>query len=214
MLKRRTLAGALTACAVFPFAAHAQVLKVVEVSAPTINCVFHANCTIPVGDTTGNINLPFAPAGTAWLQSRTFTGEAGTPAGAGTTGYEYRISMTQASGTGCVLGFTLNFGPSKQLPYKNNQLADVYVVTGGGLGTIGLTSAERFGDAIQFTLAKPLCADGAPDVTKTTFFIGLAANATPMQVNATLFAIGNPPLFSVDARVPTHSVSADPPGGL
>ena len=196
-----------------PLAAQAQVLKVVEVNAPAINCIFRPGCTLPVSDTTGNIALPFAPTGTVWLQSRTFTGVAPAP-GAGTTGYEYRISMTQAQGAGCVLGFYLNFGPHKQLPYLNNQLADIYVVTTGGLGTIGVQSAERFGDVIAFTLKSPLCADGAPHVSKTTFFIGLAATAAPMHVTATIVGAGTPEFFGVDARVPTHTVAAEPPGGL
>ena len=49
------------ACAIFallPVAAGAQPLTVVEVSAPKINCVFNASCTITVSDTTGNILLP------------------------------------------------------------------------------------------------------------------------------------------------------------
>jgi hypothetical protein len=198
---------------VLSVAAHAQVLKIVEVNAPAVNCVFQTDCKIPVTDTTGNILLPFTAVGTAWLQSRTFAGEAGAP-GAGTTGYEYRISMTQASGPGCVLSLNLNFGPHKALPYLNNTLADVYIVTTGGLGTIKLKSAERFGDVIQFALASPVCADGPPDVSKTTFFFGLAATAAPMHVTASIGAIGSPPFFGVDARVPTHSVPVDPPGGL
>jgi hypothetical protein len=194
--------------------AGAQLLKVVEVNAPKINCVFQTDCNIPVTDTIGNINLPILAApGTAWVQSRTFAGEPGAP-GAGTTGYEYRLSMTEASGAGCILGFNLNFGPHKPLPYATNELADVYVVTSGGLGTIGLKSAERSGDAISFTLASPLCADGPPDVKKTTFFFGLAATATPMHVNASVYGYGDPGIFSIDARVPTHSVPQDPPGGL
>ena len=196
-----------------PLAAHAQALNVVEVNAPAVNCVFRPGCTLPVSDTTGNLALPFAPPGTVWLQSRTFTGVAPAP-GAGTIGYEYRISMTQASGAGCILGFNINFGPHKPLPYFNNMLADVYVVTSGGLGTIGIKSAERFGDVIAFTLKSPLCADGAPHVSKTTFFIGLAATAAPMHVTASVIGAGHPEFFGVDARVPTHNVAAEPPGGL
>src|SRR3954452_5630667 len=179
MFGKPILSAAIAALA-FPCAAQAQLLKVVEVNAPKVNCVFQTDCNIPVNDSSSNINLPFLAApGTAWLQSRTFAGEAGAP-GAGTTGYEYRISMTQASGPGCVLSLNLNFGPHKALPYLNNTLADVYVVTTGGLGTIKLKSAERFGDVIQFVLASPVCADGPPDVSKTTFFFGLAATAAPM----------------------------------
>jgi hypothetical protein len=203
----------LAALALLPCAAMAQALKVVEVGAPAINCIFQTDCNIPVSDTTGNIPFSSLTPGTAWLQSRTFAGEAGAP-GAGTTGYEYRISLTQASGNSdCIVGFNLNFGPSKQLPYKNNQLADVYVITAGGLGTISLKSATRSGDVIMFELNAPLCAAGPPDIKRTTFFIGLAAPAAPMHVKAQMVMIGEPPFYSVDARVPTHPVAPDP-GGL
>jgi hypothetical protein len=207
-------ACAVAAFALFPFAAHAQKLKVVQVNAPAINCVFHADCRIVVSDTTGNLLLPTLAPGTAWLQSRTFTAAAATP-GAGTTGYEYRLSMTQTSGDAdCVVGLNLNFGPHKQLPYSNNTLADVFVITTGGLGTIGIKSAEKFGDAIVFEFSAPLCASGPPDIKRTTFFFGLAASAAPMHVNASVPAIGPTPLYAVDARVPTHPVAGDPPGGL
>jgi hypothetical protein len=213
MFGRGVLSAAIAALAI-PCAAEAQLLKVVEVNAPKVNCVFQTDCNLPVTDTSSDINLPFLAApGTAWVQSRTFAGEAGAP-GAGTTGYEYRLSMTQASGTGCILGFNLNFGPHKQLPYANNELADVYIITTGGLGTIGLKSAERSGEMIAFTLASPLCADGPPDVKKTTFFFGLAATAAPMHVNASVYGTGDLGFFGIDARVPTHSVAEDPPGGL
>jgi hypothetical protein len=209
-----SLSGVLAAIAFLPCAAQAQVLKVVEVGAPAINCVFQTDCNIPVSDTTGNIPISSLTLGTAWLQSRTFAGEAGAP-GVGTTGYEYRISMTQAAGTSdCVISFTLNFGPHKPLPYKNNQNADVYVVTTGGLGTISLTKAERFGDVIEFTLSKALCVNGPANIANTTFFIGLAATAAPMHINAHIAATGPTPIFAVDARVPTHPVAPDPPGGL
>ena len=214
MHRCRMLSRAFAALAILPCAAHAQALKVVEVGAPAINCVFQTDCNIPVTDSVGNLLFATLTPGTAWLQSRTFAGEAGAP-GVGTTGYEYRLSMTQTSANAdCVTGFTLNFGASKQLPYKDNALADVYVITSGGLGTIGLKSAVRSGDAITFEFKAPLCANGPPDVKRTTFFFGLAATAAPMHVNATVSAIGIPPFYAVDARVPTHPVAPDPPGGL
>jgi len=213
MFGKSILSAAIAALAI-PCAAQAQLLKIVEVNAPKVNCVFQTDCNIPVTDSSSNISPPFLAApGTAWMQSRTFAGEAGAP-GAGTTGYEYRLSLTQASAPGCILGFNLNFGPHKQLPYANNELADVYVVTTGGVGTIGLKSAERNGDMIAFTLASPLCADGPPDNKKTTFFFGLAATAAPMKVSANVYGNGDPGFFGIDARVPTHSVPEDPPGGL
>jgi hypothetical protein len=187
------------------FSAKAQPLTVVEVGAPAVNCVFRVSCTIPVSDSTGTIELPYlATPGTAWLQSRTYTGEAGAPA-AGKTGYEYRISLTEASGTAdCIGGLVVNFGPVAKLPYKSCQMADVFVVTAGGLGTIGLRSAVKTGDVIEFELAKPLCLDGPPNNANTTFFFGLAADTVPMASTAEVWAEGTPPVYSVAARVPSH----------
>ena len=205
----RTLWGVLVAMMV-SFAAHAQVLKVVEVAAPAINCIFRISCTATVDDTSGNILLPTLAAGTAWLQSRTFAGETGAP-GAGTTTYQYRISLTEAAGNSdCITGFTLNFGPHVPLPYANNQNADVYVITAGAVGTIGLANAERFGDVIEFTLKKALCVAGPANSANTTFFMGLASKAAPMHVNAVVTVTGTTPIYAADARVPTHSLPPDP----
>jgi hypothetical protein len=67
-----------------------------------------------------------------------------------------------------------------------------------------LKSAERFGEVIEFDLAKPLCLEGAPNLANTTFFFGLAADTPSMATSAQIFSSGNPPLYSVDARVPNH----------
>jgi len=207
----RTTLCVLAACAVFSSVAAAQPLTIVEVNAPAVNCVFRTTCILPVSDTTGNILLPTIPAGTAWLQSRTFQSDGVAPAGAGVTGYEYRISMTQAAGNAdCVNSFTVNFGPHKPLPYKNNQIADVYIVTTGGIGTIKLAGAHRFGDVIEFTLTKPLCLAGPANDANTTFFIGLAAATAPMHHIAQIAVTGMVPIYGVDARVPTHKVPTDP----
>ena len=64
----------------------ADPLKVVDVAAPAINCVFETNCTVVVSDTTGSVPLAFE-TGKPFLQSRTFAGAEGTPA-AGLTGFE------------------------------------------------------------------------------------------------------------------------------
>ncbi len=62
------------------FAATAQAvpLSIVNVSAPPINCVFDASCTVVVNDTTAPITLP--GSGTGFFQSRTFRGLPGSPA--------------------------------------------------------------------------------------------------------------------------------------
>jgi hypothetical protein len=199
------VAGAAAALLFGLPAARAQPLIVAEVEAPGINCVFAPSCIITVNDSVGFIPLPYLTApNTAFLQSRTVPGAPGTPA-AGKAGYLYRISLTQAAGTAdCLGGLVLNFGPALRLPFKPGQLADVFVITGGGLGTIGLKSANRFGDVIVFELAKSLCLAGGPDMHNTSFFFGLAAEAASMTTSAQIFASGNPPLYTVQARVPAH----------
>jgi len=201
----RVVAGAAAVLALGVAAAQSQPLTVVEVNAPAVNCVFHPACTITVSDTVGFIPLPYLAAPrTAFLQSRTFSGAPGTPA-AGKAGYMYRISLTQAAGSAdCLGGLVLNFGPALKLPYAPDKLADVFVITSGGLGSVGVKSAERFGEVIVFELAKPLCLDGGPNLANTTFFFGLAADTPAMATSAQIFSSGNPPLYSVDARVPSH----------
>src|SRR4051794_15273068 len=149
--------------------------------------------------------LPFIAApGTAWLQSRSFTAEPGTP-GAGKTGYLYRISLTEASGSAeCIGGVVLDFGPVAKLPYQPGVMADVFVITTGGLGTIGIKSATKTGNVIEFELAQGLCLSGGADIKNTTFFFGLAADGVPMASTARIWAVGSPPFFEVDARVPAH----------
>jgi len=207
----RIIAGVATAAAALAFAStatRAQVLTVVEVNAPAINCVFNPSCTITVTDSVGYIGLPFLTVEkTAWLQSRTYSAAPNTP-GAGKTGYEYRVSLTEASGTSeCLTGFVLNFGPHAKLPYKNNQLADVFVVTTGGLGTIGIKSAEKFGNVVEFVFSKGLCLEGGPpNIKNTTFFFGMAAANAPAvkPIEAMINGIGSPPNYPVEARVPVH----------
>jgi hypothetical protein len=180
-------------------AAVAANLKVVEVSFPEVNCVFNTTCTITVSDTIGVIGLGLDD-GKAILQSRTFTGTAGTP-GAGKTGYMYRVDLTQGKGwVDCLVGLTIDFGPLTKLPYVKGSpdLVDVFVGTKGGVGTVSVKAAEQDGDAITFTFSHPLC------VGETTFFFGLAAEKGPQSVTAGLFGYGSPPYHGVDARGPSH----------
>src|SRR6266508_3428247 len=181
MLTVATVAAAALVLGLLP--ARAQPLIVAEVEAPGINCVFAPSCIITVDDSVGFISLPYLAApNTAFLQSRTVAGAPGTPA-AGKAGYIYRISLTQAAGTAdCLGGLVLNFGPALRLPFKPGQLADVFVIE----------------------LAKSLCLAGGPDMQNTTFFFGLAAEAPTMTTPAQIFSRGSPPLYSVQARVPTH----------
>jgi hypothetical protein len=182
--------------------AFAASLSIVTVGAPAINCVFETDCTIPVTDSVGNIPMPTI-TGTARLQSRTFTGMAGAPA-AGKTGYEYRLDLTQAmpiAEYACVTDLEIDFGPVAKLNYdKDRPLEHVFVVTKGGLGKVGLLSAEQTGDLILFTFSQPVCAG---ESANSTFFFGLASNNAPVR---TIAKVGVPGLLPVDvpARAPKN----------
>jgi hypothetical protein len=186
--------------------AGAAPLSVVKVAAPDINCVFETDCSIVVTDSVGNIPLP-SITGIARLQSRTFLGQAGAP-GAGKTGYEYRVDMTQATATGdvaCVTALNVDFGPVTVLQYnKVGPADDVFVVTKGGLGTIGLASAVQNRNIITFTFSQPVCAADSSGPGQTTFFFGLASIHAPKAITATVEAPGVFPDLDVKARAPNH----------
>jgi hypothetical protein len=88
--------------------------------------------------------------------------------------------------------------------YQTGVMADVFVITTGGLGTIGIKSATKTGNVIEFELAQGLCLSGGADIKNTTFFFGLAADGAPTASTARIWAVGNPPFYEVAARVPAH----------
>ena len=185
--------------------AGAASLSVVTVSAPEINCIYETDCTVTVTDTVANITLP-SMTGNGRLQSRTFAGHAGAPA-AGKTGYEYRLDMTQATAIGdvaCVTGLEVNFGPITKLQYnKAGPVDDVFVITKGGLGSIGLASAEQDRNIITFTFSQPVCAADTSGPGKTTFFFGLTSAHTPKGIVAKVEVPAFDPV-DVKARAPDH----------
>ena len=185
--------------------AGATSLSIVTVSAPEINCIYETDCTVTVTDTVANITLP-SMTGNGRLQSRTFAGKAGAPA-AGKTGYEYRLDMTQATAIGdvaCVTGLEVDFGPITKLQYnKTGPVDDVFVITKGGLGSIGLASAEQDRSIITFTFSQPVCAADTSGPGKTTFFFGLTSAHTPKGVIAKVEVPAFDPV-DIKARAPDH----------
>ena len=186
-------------------AAHAAPLKVVNVGAPAINCVFTtaSPCTISVSDTSADV--PMSAGGAGRLQSRTFKGLAGSPAD-GLFAYEYRLNLTDAVGAtnvACIDWMSISFGPVvNTLDYDSDQKPDqVFVVTSGGLGTIGLASAVQTADTIRFKFSKPVCEGGSPGKGDTSFFWGLVSKSAPKDVTAVLHETGGP-THVVKARSP------------
>lgn len=173
-----------------PVATHAVPLGMVEVEAPAINCVFHPSCTVTVIDTSEPLTLA-ASSGSGFLQSRTFTGSAGAPA-TGRYGYEYRIDLRAVAGVTaqpCIRSLTLRTGPlAHDLDYNGDGVIgeQIYVVTGGGLGTLAPASAEQVGSSLTFTFATPVCTGSYPGGGDSSFFFGFASPNPPRFVEAQL----------------------------
>ena len=168
-------------------------LKVVNVGAPEINCVFTtaSPCTISVRDTSDNVTL--SAGGTGVLQSRTFKGLAGSAAD-GMYAYEYRLDLRNAVGAlniACVDYMTISFGPVVSLDYDQDQKLDqVFVITSGGLGSIGLSAAVQTASSIKFTFSKPVCEGGAPGKGDSSFFWGIVSKMAPKNVTAMIHETG------------------------
>lgn len=186
-----------------PFVVEAAPLKVVNVSAPAINCVFDPSCTVYVNDTSDD--LAMSTGGTGFLQSRTYKGAAGSPA-ARLFAYEYRIDLRNAVGAtaiSCIDSMIISFGPVVgSLNYGGDAKPDqVFVVTGGGIGTIGIASAFQAGSSIKFKFTSPVCEGGAPGKGDSSFFWGLVSTKPPQFVTAILHEPGGV-THNIKARAP------------
>ncbi|MFO7678729.1 MAG: S8 family serine peptidase [Chloroflexota bacterium] len=183
-------------------------LSLVNVSAPAINCIFDTDCAIFVDDVASTFTLATS-SGSSFLQSRMFPrGEVGTP-GAGLYAYEYRIDMREMVGIGnpgCVTALTLDFGPIVPLDYDGNgSLDQVYVVTGGGLGSVAPSSADQSGTSLTFNFSPPVCGDfsAAQDNGESTFFFGLASPFRDHEITAVVNHNTGDPL-SLIAHAPNY----------
>jgi hypothetical protein len=186
-----------------PVVIAAAPLKVVNVSAPAINCVFNPPCTLSVNDSSDNVVL--STGGTGSLQSRTFHGFPGAPAD-GLFAYEYRLDLRNAVGAtaiSCIDWVSMSFGPVvSTLDFNGDRKPDqVFVVTGGGIGTIGIASAIQSGSKIRFNFLSPICEGGAPGKGDSSFFWGLVSKQPPTFVTATLHEPGGA-THVVKARAP------------
>src|SRR3990172_6788912 len=187
---------------------YAVPLTIVNVSPPSINCIFDPSCRVVVTDTRDTIRLP--TAGTNFLQSRTFRGQPGSQEN-GFYAYEYRIDLSNAYGITyipCISSLTIEIGPVVSiLDYNGDGIAgdQVYVVTGGGIGSIGLASADLVGNKITFTFSPPVCAGGRPGSGQSTFLFGLVSTQPPTPVTATVKeSVG--PVHNVQARAPLRQL--------
>lgn len=142
----------------------------------TVNCVFNPSCTVTVTD-----NVSTFMGGAARFQSRIHQG-----ATSGQWVYRYRVDMSQ------VVGVTYppsvdqvaiyNFGPVLQFNYNGDATStdEVFVVTSGGVGTIGLNWATLSSGWSYFNFSSPVFAGSFPGDGDSSYFFGLTSNYPPV----------------------------------
>lgn len=173
----------------------AQPLKVVTVTAPRCNKVFDASGVITVQDFTSPI------AKTGFLQSRNFQGVAPAPA-QGKFIYEYRVNNVDSAAA--ITKLRVKFGPHISLDYNGDkQLDDVFVITKGGIGSVGLVSAVRDGAYITFTFS------GSGVKRDSSYFFGLASEHARTNLVVTATAIPSPDL-TLEAWAPIEFAATKP----
>ena len=174
-----------------PLVAKAAPLKIVNVAAPAINCVFSTSCSVRVKDTKEDFGL--GPSGKGILRTRTFKGADGSPA-EGLFAYEYRLDLTDAVGTkrSCFDWISLSFGPVvKGLNFGGDPGPEqVFVITTGAIGSIGLTSAIQTRDTIKFRFKSPVCSGTSAAKGASTYFWGLVSEQPPKNMTVLLHETG------------------------
>lgn len=172
-----TLAAALAATD-----AAAQALNRVNVSAPQINCVFNTSCTVTVTD----LATPYL--GSGFLQSRVFQSQPGSPAG-GKWVYEYRVVLTDVAGSPVPAVTSLSVpvaAPVVSMDFNGdgNATDQVFIVTGGGLGVVGPSSAYLHGDTLHFAFSPPVSGGSTAGGGQSSFFFGIVVDSPPTDVGA------------------------------
>jgi hypothetical protein len=191
---------ALLAAALAPVAAQAQPLPIVTVGAPAINCVLATSCSVTVTDFTAPL------LGSGFLQSRTYQAQPGSPA-AGLWVYEYRVDLTNATPGATVSGMTVDFGPVVgTLDYNGDSRPDrAFVVTSGGLGSVGPSSAFQAGRMISFRFVPAVTAGN------TSYFFGMVSRGGPRPTRVRLATSAGSLLL--EGRAPRAGIVPPPPDG-
>lgn len=161
--------------------AHAAELTIVSIGTQELNCVFDTSCVPSTTDTVSALPIT-GVTGRSTVHTRTIAAGDMSRA-AGKVAYLYRVNLTGALGSRCVSAFKLPFGAIEKMPYaERGPYVDLFVVVSGSLGTIGLSSAEKTGNAVVFKFSKPVCAGARPGDGESSLFFGLSAAEAPKQV--------------------------------
>jgi hypothetical protein len=184
----------------WPLALCAQPLRVATVGAPAINCMFNPTCKVTVQDLSATIWT------SGFLQSRNYRAAPRSQAH-GNYVYEYRIDLRNVVGVTSIpfiTSLTVNIGPT--IPYDFNgdgRPDDVFVVTSGGLGNVGLASAVRSGNNIQFNFTSGVGGGSSRGRGDSSFFFGVVSASPRHNVTASApNSLG--PALSLNAWAPAH----------
>ncbi len=168
-------------------------LKIVKAASGTIDCVFKSGPDCTGGGTAGSAGVSIfslaGSTGNALMQNSTALAAPNT-AGAGRTAYFYRVDLSEVTAIGdfaCITDITIDFGPIAALQYDGSGPPDdVFIVTQGGVGSVGLESAVQNGRNITFTFERPICATPPPSRGEASLSFGLASAAGPRPSSAAL----------------------------
>jgi hypothetical protein len=165
--------------------AMAQTYVRVDTSAPQINCLFSTTCSVVVNDMVSTM------ANGGRVQSRTFQGQPGSTL-AGKWVYLYRVDMSNAVGVLSIPYVTRmsisGWGPLVNWDYNFdwNYSDQVYTVTQGAIGTVGLSDAFNFWGTSFFYFDGAVYGGGSPGTGESSRFFGLVSNYPPIVKNATV----------------------------
>jgi hypothetical protein len=177
----KKLAATLIALAALPLLAQALALRIVNVNAPSVNYVFNHTGTVTVTDKTSPVLVD------GFVQSRIYRSEATSPA-RGQYVYEYRVDLTNVlsiTAPQWVSDLSLDFGPAATLDYNRDRRAveQVFVVTSGGLGSVGLSSATQSPSGTFFNFSSRIYSGASRGRGQSSYFFGLVSAYPPRVIN-------------------------------
>ena len=190
----------------FGSSAQAAALTVVNVSAPDINCVFNVTCHVTSTDTVKAFPPATGYSGKPKLHTRTIEGAPGSAA-AGLTGYLYQVDFTKAQAEtdiNCVVWLRLKFGKVSHVAYDGSAPSDVFVITTGGTGSIGVASAEKSGQSVTITFTEPVCPKNGVPPGQASFFVGLSSPNAPAPSRAKAMLTFGGGVVQVRTRAPAE----------
>ncbi|MEA2329159.1 MAG: hypothetical protein QOE68_4118 [Thermoanaerobaculia bacterium] len=178
----KKLAAVLLALAALPLLAQAVALRIVNVNAPSVNYVFNHTGTVTVTDKTSPVLVD------GFVQSRIYRSEATSPA-RGKYVYEYRIDLTNVVGILApqwVSALNVDFGPATTLDFNRDGRAaeEVFIVTSGGLGSVGPSSATMSPSGTYFNFSSRIYSGASRGRGQSSYFFGLVSAYPPRVINA------------------------------